>query len=672
MSTTPQPPDALALALANHAAWHIPDKLRAHKGYALGCRYPSLSLRLEGRPLSDNDGNRFWAELLRVCPAMRASKSLAPGGALDWSQTVTWLLTVWQQLQLVQGIPVFEAGRVVVWGDNQAQCQIPVSAKGHKAMARVIHATVQWLAKAELNSHPEGTASAADDLLRAVSGLSVQAVNASNPQNFVKAAFAQGLPMMELPGGVLQYGVGAAARRLISSFTDATPVIAAKLARNKMWASALLADSGLPVPPHYLVADADACVKAAQRMGYPVVVKPADLDGGVGVAAGLEDEAEVRLAFAEARKLSNQVLLEKHVHGRDYRLVVFEGELIWTVERIPGGITGDGAQTVAELLDQLNADPRRSTGLHAPLKRVPLDAEAAALLARQGLKAGDVPAAGRFVRLRRTANVATGGQPLAVQDQVHPDNAKLAVRAAEALGLDVAGIDLLIDDISRSWRDCGAAVGICEVNGQPNLGQITSTHLYGHMLKRLVPGGGRVPTILVLGAKQPAEWLDAIAAALGQHGLRVGLAGPSGVSLADESFSDEAKPLNAAGRILALNRRVDAMVLAITEDSALQTGLPWAHYDALILAGDEMPAGNLLSQRPAADAMRQWLSHLLPACDGWVIASKQMTGRVTGMEKVSSAQWQPVDGSPSFVAGQAVQLVLTQPNFSRAASHFRP
>ena len=159
----------------------------------------------------------------------------------------------------------------------------------------------------------------------------------------------------------------------------------------------------------------------------------------------------------------------RNISGRDYRLNVFNGELIWAIERVPGGVTGDGKSSITKLVELLNSDPLRGEGTHAPLKQLNLDDEARQLLRQYSRDENSVPAEGEFVRLRRNANVATGGTPVSVFDQIHPDNKLLAIRAAAALRLDLAGVDLLIPDIGQSWKLGGAAV--CEVNSQPNLGQ---------------------------------------------------------------------------------------------------------------------------------------------------------------------------------------------------------
>ncbi len=638
--------------------WQIVDRMYAYEGFAFGCRYPSLGIVLQGHKLSIGAKIALLERLVRACPSLESHLTVGQGEEGDWLQDLTWLLSIWQGLQQAKGVVVFEIGRVLSFTSSQARCLVPVVRLGHEAMAKLINATIQWLQYYENASTLEEQSFADEGLLRSIKGLDNIAANGSNVPRFVKAADELGLPWMELPGVVIQYGVGSKGRWLDSSFTDETPQIAAKLARNKRWANAILAMAGLPVAPHIVIADAEQAVKAAERLGYPVVIKPLDLDGGVGVAAGLESEDEVRQAFGEAKKYSKNTLLEKHVFGRDYRLTIFQGELIWAIERVPAGVQGNGQSSVAELIKQVNADPRRGSGIHAPLKSLVLNEEAKALLIKQGLSPESIPKDGQFVRLCRVANVASGGQPVAVYDKVHPDNAQLAVRAAQALGLDLAGVDLLIDDVSRSWRESSANVAICEVNGQPNLGQTTAAHLYAQILKRLVKNGGRIPTILLLGADQPEDLLEAFRVALQAQGLRVGIAGPKGVRIESDLISKRPISFFSAGRMLSLNRQVDAMVLAITEDSVLKKGLPLARYDALVLAGKQWPQGEQASVTRMRNLEQLWLQHLLPACDGVVMVQQTAGIKVDGIEKVTAAQWFEISGSERELVERTVQLVL--------------
>lgn len=637
------------------ASWRLMGGIQGMSGYAYGCKYPSLVFSLEGNSLGAAQQRALWSLVEGACPGIQKPAEWGVAGA-GWVQTIGALLSVWQAVQSAVGLPVFEPGRVLVSSGTQARCVLPCMESSQRALASLVRRTLWWLAHPAADGAPDDAQTL---FLQDVNMLGRFSASGSNVPRFVRAAYETDIPFFVLPGDVYQYGQGSRARWMDSSFTDVTPAISAKLARNKVLASALLRQSGVPVPSHQLAGDVETALQVAKRLGYPVVVKPADLDGGLGVAAGLCSEEEVRQAFAQARQLSQQILVEKHVEGRDYRLTVFNGEVIWAIERVPAGVTGDGLRTVAQLIDQVNADPRRGSGAHAPLKRLELDQEALALLGGLGLTTDSVPEDGRFVRLCRAANVASGGTPKAVFDRVHPDNAWLAVRATEALRLDLAGVDMLIPDIAVSWRESGAA--ICEVNGQPNLGQTTAAHLYAPMLGRLLQGSGRIPVVMVMGAVNPETWVGLLEQHWKAKGLRVGVTMRDHVRVNGETVHQGPLTVYTGGRMLALSRRVDAMLLVIGDDSVLTTGLPVDRCDVLILAGDHIDALD-----PKASTHRSlWYAELLrcvvPSCAGAVaFRASAFPASVNDLKRLTPAVWQALSNDDTEAIRQTVQLMEMQ------------
>lgn len=635
----------------NQISWKLISPVKSYSGYVFGSRYPSLLINVQGQALHQTNCDRLVSCFKIPCPAFALAPVVDHGG-WNFKQSIEWLLTAWQALQSALSLPVHEVGQILSFTANQARCMVPSLEKRQLALANVINHTLALLC--EPMDGPTNASHAA--LIEAIQKLYRLSMRGANTPRFVTAAFQLGLPFHELPGGVYQFGEAKLARWMDSTFTDETPTISTKLARNKVWAAALLRQAGLPVPLHQLASNADMAVKLAAQLKYPVVVKPADLDGGAGVAAGLESESEVRHAYAHAKTKSDNILVEKHVQGRDYRITVFNGEMIWAIERVPAGVTGDGLSTIAELITQINADPRRGAGPHSPLKLLTLDEEAHRLLAFQNLTTDSVPESGHWVRLSRIANVAVGGMPVAVFDCVHPDNARLAIRAAQALRLDLAGIDLLIPDISISWRQSGAA--ICEVNGQPSLGFTTAAHLYAPILKRLVSGSGRVPTILILGAREPMIWANAVLRVFAARGLKGASVSPQGVTVGGEVLTTEQVSTFAGTHMLTLNRDVDAMVIAVNDvEMARATGLPVARFDILVLAGHHIHAA------PSDD--QTWLEHwslellrsLLPACDDTVITYTEGGLQADALRSHTAANWEHVGGHVSAAIHDTTRLI---------------
>lgn len=341
-----------------------------------------------------------------------------------------------------------------------------------------------------------------------------------NTLRFLRAAHDIGIPWRHVANNVYQLGWGARSRWLDSSFTDETSTISASLARDKVACAKVLRDVGLPVPKHQLVRTAEQAVKVAQALGYPVVLKPANLDGGAGVMAGLRDAQAVTQAFAAAGKLSKRILVEQFIEGSDYRIRTCNGVVNGVVVRKPAAVIGDGIQSVQALLESTN---RERAGLNSTLdpdyeqgnKRIVVDDEVRQWLRAQGLDLDSVVPSGQRVRLRGAANVSLGGTLLEVSKGAHPDNLDLALRAAAALRLDVAGVDLLLPDIKQSWKETGGVV--CEVNGQP---QFSHSAAIEDVLQLLVTQQGRIPVVFLYGLSSGNDLKEFVIAELLAEGLR--------------------------------------------------------------------------------------------------------------------------------------------------------
>lgn len=580
-------------------AWITRPWLQA--GCTMGSWHAGLVLDLQLPELPESE---------RLAAARALERALAPGAPelARAPDAAALALRAFTHAARLGDMPVAEPITVLHRDDARLALRIPVLPRLAPPLADACEAMVTVL------RDPAAEASWRESWATALSALQAPRPRSAMTFRFMRAAEALGMPTLELAAHAVQYGQGRRSRWLDTSFTESTSVIASQLARDKAVTASMLRRAGLPVPGQREVADAAAAVQAAARLGYPVVVKPADRDAGMGVSVGLVDEPAVAAAFERARAISRRVLVEQFIPGRDYRLVVHAGELVLAVERIVAGVTGDGRSTVAQLVEALNADPRRRDP-QGGLRPVAIDEEAVDLLRDARLSPDAVPAAGRFVRLRRAANVATGGTPVDVLARVHPDNARLAVRAAAALRLDLAGVDLLIPDIARSWHETGA--GICEVNVQPNLGFITSGHLYPSLLRRIVPGTGRIPVVAVLGAPPARSPISAIEAAIAARGLRVGTVDERGMRLAGVTLRHGAVPVFAGMQALLQDREMDVLIVAVNDAALLTSGLPCPRLDVLALAGTVI---HVREGEDAAAQHAQLEDMLRRQCDGEIAA----------------------------------------------------
>lgn len=479
-----------------------------------------------------------------------------------------------------QGLPILSEPLCQRIDQRKYQIRIPTVSGAH-ALARALVVELARLANAALMGDP--TAEVERDLVGLLRQIRMSAAPIGrNTIPMLRTAHAKGIPWERVSGNVYRFGQGARSRWFDSSISDRTPNISVGLARNKQATAAILRSQCLPVPDHILVRTESEALAAAEKLGFPVVVKPANLDRGVGVMSGLRDNRAVAKAFNAALAHSRAILIEKHFEGKDHRVHVFEGEVYKVRYRIPGGVTGDGRSTVEQLLSRLNAEPGRGRrGSEANKVIIELDEEAMELIAEQGCERTSIPQAGQYIQLRRIANVSVGGVsvPVAIKD-VHPDNLALAIRAVQALKLDLAAVDLLIPDIGRSWVEVGAA--ICEVNAQPQFGDDAPDWIFG----RIFPGSGRIPVVAILGNPHEIDWVHELRRRIQAAGKRLGFCSPLGLWIDDQPIPS-ATPLDVsrAASLLIANPAVDSLLL-VADDSLLQLGLPSTHIDALVLAGD--------------------------------------------------------------------------------------
>ncbi|BBK38627.1 hypothetical protein STAQ_37050 [Allostella sp. ATCC 35155] len=390
-------------------------------------------------------------------------------------------------------------------------------------------------------------------------------------------------------GKGLRVGAGIGRRDARGLVTGDTGWLAATWSEDKARCGTLLRRFGLPAARQELATTRSEAVASAGRLGFPVVVKPIGASGGNGVSVGVTMPEEVGPAFVRAAAVSRPVVVETLLPGDDHRFLVIAGAVVSVVRKEAASVQGDGVRSLAELRMAVDADPRRR-GADATLMPLRCDAETEALLARAGLSWDSVPAAGRRVPLQGVANWDRGGTTREVAAVAHPDNRRAALQAARLLGLDVAGIDFLLPDIRRSWRETGG--GICEVNRSPgglihlaaDGGSDAAIEAFvGHWL------GGRppVPVLLAVGEAGADRVAEGMAARLAALGVPTGLATgtvliAAGLPLRDPGPQD---PTRIAR--LVDDPAVAAVVMAVPAEILDRRGLGHGRVDMAILVEGE-------------------------------------------------------------------------------------
>jgi cyanophycin synthetase len=404
--------------------------------------------------------------------------------------------------------------------------------------------------------------------------------------SLVRAAEARGIPWLRLNDySLVQFGHGRYQKRIQATVTSETRHIAVEIASDKEETNRILGDLGLPVPRQYLVHSAERAAAVARRLGYPVVVKPLNANHGRGVSINLRDAESVRAAFEKAREHSRTVIVESFLEGFDHRMLVVDGKLVAVAKRIPGHVVGDGEHTIEELVDRVNSDPRRGIGHEKVLTRIELDHQAMRLLALVGKSPSTVLESGEVFYLRSTGNLSTGGTATDMTDLVHPDNREMATRAAQAIGLDVAGIDFITSDISRSYRDVGG--GICEVNAGPGFRMhVAPTEgqprdVAGPVMDMLFPSGTptSIPIVSITGTNGKTTASRMVAHILKMSGSTVGLCTTDGVYIDGERTvtGDMTGPVSA--RMVLRDPTVDAAVLETARGGLLRAGMGYRTND---------------------------------------------------------------------------------------------
>lgn len=386
-----------------------------------------------------------------------------------------------------------------------------------------------------------------------------------------RIAYQHDLPFRHLGNGFVRLGIGCKAQLLHNSTPQRDSSVGARICQDKSTTARVLLAAGLPGAEHFLVTSHEAARTAAQRLGWPVVVKPADRERSQGVTVGITDESALLAAYDKARTISGKILVERHVAGRCHRILVAAGKVLYAVKRLPKRVRGNGRDSVATLIEAANA---RQAAL-PPWKRLkpfPADSDAVECLAVDGLTLASVPAEGQFAYLRPLAAPEWGGEIEDLTKQIHPANAELAIAATRLLGLTVAGVDFITDDIAQPWHVNGAVIN--EINFNPQFASVGRKVDERSMREALLDGDGRIPVHLITGSGD-------LASAARQLKLQLSDAGRSCHSTSSTSTEGPdgsgiylaASTLFERSLALAMRPEVQEMILFGPPRQVFETGL---------------------------------------------------------------------------------------------------
>jgi cyanophycin synthetase len=287
--------------------------------------------------------------------------------------------------------------------------------------------------------------------------------------------------------------------------------------------------------------------------------------------------AEVEAAYVLADAEGSEVLVERFVRGNEHRLLVVGGKLAAAARGESLSLIADGKSTLRQLIDsQINTDPRRGATEEFPLNVIVLDDDATVRfeLERQGYTGDSVPPANKQVLIQRNGNVA-----IDITDEVHPDTAEAVALAARIVGLDIAGVDLVAQDISRPLAEQGGA--IVEINAGPSLimhlkpaqgqprpvGKAIVDSLFDEQ------NNGRIPIVGISGTNGQCLTAYLVAKLLHLRGNYVGLACSDGLFFAHRQIDKRNCANWVSAQKILLNRSVEAAVIESSSDTILTEGL---------------------------------------------------------------------------------------------------
>jgi len=398
--------------------------------------------------------------------------------------------------------------------------------------------------------------------------------------SLVRAAEQRDIPWLRLnEQSLVQLGHGKYQQRIQATVTGRTSHIAVELASDKEETNKILASLGLPVPKQELVRSEEGALRAARRLGGPVVTKPYNGNHGRGITIAITKDEDVIAGFKAAQEHSNSVIVETYLAGDDHRLLVVNGELVAATKRTPGHVVGDGTRTVRELVEIVNSDPRRGVGHEKVLTKLQLDREATVMLEGAGLSFDSVPERDRIVPLRKTANLSTGGTATDVTDIIHPDNRDMAVRAVRAIGLDVGGVDFLSPNIAESYKKVGG--GICEINAAPGFrmhvspSEGTPRDAAGPVIDMLFPQGtpSRVPIAAITGTNGKTTTSRMLAHIAKMAGYTPGLTTTDGVYIDGQRTVEGDMTGPVSTRMVLADPNIDIAVLEVARGGLLRAGM---------------------------------------------------------------------------------------------------
>jgi cyanophycin synthetase len=393
-------------------------------------------------------------------------------------------------------------------------------------------------------------------------------------------ALKGGIPVTRVGNGsILRLGYGKYQKMIEGTISQNTSCIAVDIASDKILTKQILRDHGFPVPEGDVAYNEEEAIAIAEEIGYPVAIKPYNGNQGKGVHLKITNKEEVSIAYRNAKAYSDLVIVEKHIKGKHYRVLVIGEKVVAVAEKIPAHVIGDGIHTIEELVEIENKNPLRGKGHEKPLTKLTIDTISKMTLKKQGFDLEKIPKKGQKVFLRESANLSTGGIAIDKTDDIHPYNIEIAVRAAKAIGLDIAGIDITMEDIKKPLTKENGA--IIEINASPGIrmhhypSKGKPRNVAKAIVDMLFPKGSKatIPIISITGTNGKTTVTRMTAHILKTYGYTVGMTCTDGIYIDDTCVykGDNTGPKSA--RTCLADKNIDAAVLETARGGIIREGL---------------------------------------------------------------------------------------------------
>ena len=406
----------------------------------------------------------------------------------------------------------------------------------------------------------------------------------------MQEAKQRGIPVLPLDDNAyIQLGYGCRQKRIEATLTSNSTAIAVDIACDKSRTKKILTEANIPVPEGQMVRSVEKLKEAIQSINYPIVVKPLDGNHGKGATINIESWEEAIIAFERAKVFSENIIVEKYVKGRDFRVLIVNNKFIAASLRTPACVTGDGHHTIRELIEIVNSDPRRGKGHDNVLTSIEINDVCLEYLGKQGLNLDSILSAGQLCCLKPTANLSTGGTATDVTDDVHPSNIVLFERVARAIGLDICGVDVMAPNLSQPIIENGGAV--LEVNAAPGFRMHTepnsgsSRNVAQPVIDMLFPGNtqSRIPIVAITGTNGKTTTTRLVAHMAKTAGFITGTTTTDGVYIGNDLIvkGDCSGPRSA--ELILKDSAVEFAVLETARGGILRSGLAFDQCDAAII-----------------------------------------------------------------------------------------